>query len=385
MKMGKWMLCGLAVTAMLAGCKGFWDAPTTTGTGGSGAASGNFYVLNQKTPQIAGFAFAKGSTAPAALTGSPYSLAASPLAMALSPNGSFLYVSTIAGIYVYTVGSTGTLTVANGGQIISQDQAYTMAVDGSGVWLVEAVPGMGTVNAIAISATTGLATSQTEQTVALPALTLQQLAVSPANSANPYVFVAMGIGGTAVIPFTTGNANPFGKVSTINTATSAGAANTIAVDPSDRLLYVGETAALTATQTGGLRAFNIGATALTEVTGSPYNSGGTGPSAILPTASYVYVANRAVSGTTTGNISGFAITATGTVYSLTAVNTIASGISTVGLAEDSTNTYLLAVNSGGTPDLSTYTFDATTAGKLDASATAATGTDPAGAIAIVAP
>jgi hypothetical protein len=72
------------------------------------------------------------------------------------------------------------------------------------------------------------------------------------------------------------------------------------------------------------------------------------------------------------------------VYSLTAVNTIGTGTSPVGLAEESTSTYVLAVNSGGSPDLNSYTFDTTTAGKLDASVTAATGTDPVQAVAIAA-
>jgi len=167
---------------------------------------------------------------------------------------------------------------------------------------------------------------------------------------------------------------------------TTGGDTTVAVDLSRPLLYVGETVALTGSNPGGLRVFTIGAntTPLTEVTGSPYASGGIGPSAILPTTNYVYVANKAVSGSNDGNITGFAITLTGTVYSLTSVSSIAAGVSTVGLAEDNTGTYVLAVNSSGTPDLSAFTFDTTTAGKLDAYATAATGSDPVAALSIVA-
>jgi hypothetical protein len=223
----------------------------------------------------------------------------------------------------------------------------------------------------------------TEQTLALPASTIQQLALSPANSTTPFVFIAMGSGGTAIIPFTATNTNPFGGVSRTAVKGTNGGANTIGVDPSNRLLYIGETVATTGTQTGGLRVFTVGTT-LTELSGSPYTTGGTGPSAILPTADYVYVANKAVGGSATGNVTGYAITATGSVYSLTLVNTIAAGDATIGLAEDSTSTFLLALNSGGNPDLSTYTFDTTTAGKLDASITAATGTDPVQAVAIAA-
>ena len=144
---------------------------------------------------------------------------------------------------------------------------------------------------------------------------------------------------------------------------------------------------MSGTQPGGLRVFSIGSNSLTEVSGSPYSTGGTGPSAILPTAdgSFVYVANKAVSGSSTGNISGYPVNLSGGKYSLgTVINTIAAGTSTAGLAEDNTKTYVLAINSGGSPDLNNYTFDATTSGKLDAGATAATGTDPVTATAIVA-
>ena len=54
------------------------------------------------------------------------------------------------------------------------------------------------------------------------------------------------------------------------------------------------------------------------------------------------------------------------------------------LAQDATGNYLLAVDSGGSPDLEAYTFDSTTAGKLDSAFTSTTGTDPVGAIAIAA-
>jgi hypothetical protein len=131
--------------------------------------------------------------------------------------------------------------------------------------------------------------------------------------------------------------------------------------------------------------FTIGANStFTEISGSPYATGGVGPSAILPTTNYIYVANKAVTGSSSGNITGFAITLTGTVYSLTSISTISAGPSTVGLAEDSSGTYILAVNSSGNPDLSAYTFDSTTAGKLDAYATASTGNDPVQAVAIAA-
>jgi 6-phosphogluconolactonase (cycloisomerase 2 family) len=373
----------------LAGCKGFWDNTASTGGTGTNPASGVFYVLNEKTNQVAAMQFLANSSGPTALTGSPYTLAALPYTMAIAPTGNYLYVSTVAGVYVFTVSSTGTLTIANGGAVITQDSAFAMAVDPTGTWLVEVVSGQGTVNAVPISASSGLFDiTRGEKTAALPAITISQLAMSPANSTNPYVFVAMGSGGTAAIPFTTANANPFGTVSSINVANSAGGANAVAVDPSNRLLYVGETAALSGTQTGGLRVFTIAASSVfTEITGSPFSTGGTGPSAILPETDLVYVANKAVSGATAGNITGFSLASSGTTtitYSLTSISTIAAGDSTMSLAMDSTGTYVLAANSAGNPDLSTFVFDATTSGKLDTGPTSATGTDPTQAVWVVA-
>lgn len=389
MKIRKWARLFLAVAPLLSGCKGFWDVPSGSGGGGTGTASGVFYVLNQKTAEIAGYSFAAGSTTLTPVSGSPFSLGTTvPYSIAIAPAGGFLYVGTAAGIFGYSIGSSGALTVLNSGNAISTDFATAMKVDSSGSWLIDAITGVPALNAIPLDSTTGLVLSGgTEQTVALPAgaTAIQQIALTRSSAANSYAFVAMGNAGTAIVPFTQANTDPFGAASTIAPKNATGGDIAIAVDLTRPLLYVGETVAVTGTQTGGVRVFTIGATStLTEVTGSPYATAGIGPSAILPTTNYVYVANKAVSGSADGNITGFAITTTGTVYSLTTVSTIAAGVSTVGLAEDSTGTYLLAVNASGTPDLSAFTFDTTTVGKLDTYTTKSTGTDPVQAIAIVA-
>jgi hypothetical protein len=265
-----------------------------------------------------------------------------------------------------------------------------MAVDSTGTWLIESIGGSGILKAIPVSASTGILdttrNSGNAYPASLPNTFLNGIAVSPASSASPYVFVAMGTGGTEVIPFSAASTgNPFGTLSNIPVLKTNGGATAIAVDPANILLYVGETVAVSGAQTGGLRVFTISATHIAEVKGSPYATAGTGPSAIVALASYVYVANKTVSGSTTGNITGFPIVNTGGVYSLGAIiNTIASGTNTIGLAAENTGSYLLAVNAGGTPDLNTYTFDTTTPGKLVVGATASTGSDPTRPAAIVA-
>jgi hypothetical protein len=387
---------GILAAAAISGCSGFWDPLPGTGTGGgtgTNPASGNFYVLNQTSGQLAGFSFAAGASSPTPVTNSPYALGTVPNSIAIDPTGSFLYVGTVGGILLYTINSDGSLTAS--ANAISADAATAMQVDPSGLWLVESVSGTGVLSAVPLNTSTGAANGA-EVSIALPFTTTQQIAISPSGSTASYAFVAMGGGGTAVIPFNSGNSNPFGNVQRVAVKHNLGAANAVAVDPQYPLLYVGESAAASGTQTGGLRVFTIGTSNVTEITSGttdvtgtayPYSTGGTGPSSILATsAGDVYVSNRAVAGSSTGNITGFKIltSTSGNTYTLAAINTVTTGAQTSGLAADSTGAYLLAVNFGGNPDLSTFTFDATTAGQLDAGPTASTGTDPTGAAAIAA-
>ncbi len=62
----------------------------------------------------------------------------------------------------------------------------------------------------------------------------------------------------------------------------------------------------------------------------------------------------------------------------------ASGSTVQSLTLDKSGKYLAAAALGGSPDLTLYSFDTTTAGKLVQAATAATGTDPAGTLLVVA-
>ncbi len=370
----------------LAGCvKDFWQTtPAACATNCTTVSSGVFYVLNSNAGKtgIAGYSIVGGTLTP--LTGSPYSVPSGPRAMAVSPNNSFLYVSTQSGIYLYAIGAGGVLKAASTTPIFPDFAAYSMQVDGTDSWLVEA-SGAGYLYAIPISPSTGLTTGSAQQ-ISLAGIAPRQLTISPDN-AN--VVVALGAIGTEVIPFAAFSANPLPASigAPIAVKSAGGSAISVAVDPLNQFLFVGETSGVSGTNNGMLRAFlysSLGVTP-TEVTGSPYASGGLTPISILPAASggYVYVANASVSNSSTGSLAGFAVTATGTAYSLTALSSAAStGASPAGLAEDSSGSVVLLVNSGGSPDLDVYTFDTTTAGKLDSALTAATGTDPVGALAI---
>ena len=379
----------LAALLLLAGCKNFWNVTSSGGctTNCPTISSGVFYVLNSNSGQveIAGYSIVNGTLT--ALTGSPYSLASGPYSIAVAPNNSFLYVSTQSGIYLYTIGAGGGLKLASTTPISTDFAASTMQVDATNSWLVEA-SGSGYLYAIPINPSNGTTTGTVQQ-VTLAGITAHQLAISPDNK---NIFVALGGTGTAVIPFNAASADPLPTSvgAPIAVKGAGGAAVSVAVDPINRLLYIGETLGTSgSSNTGGLRAFTYSSLSgtPTEVTGSPYATGGLIPASILPTASsaYVYVANATVSSSSTGNVSGFAVTTSGTNYSLTALSGAAStGTTPAGLAEDSTGAVVLLVNSGGSPDLDAYTFDTTTPGKLDSALSSSTGTDPVGARAIAA-
>jgi hypothetical protein len=395
MKSVKWAALGLVLAALVAGCKGFWDLPpsttSTNPTTPTTLSSGVFYVLDQTTKEVVGYSITSGVVG--AISGGSQTLSAAPFSIAVAPNGNFLYVGTVNGIYLFTISSGGALNTTNGGAAISSDIPAAMVISGS--WLVDAfniASGSVQMNAIAIDPSTGAYTGTSGtppgQTFTVANAVVKQMVLSP-DGAN--FFVALGTGGTIVVPFASGNANPLGATATtIPVATSGGSALSVAVDPSatPRLFYIGETLAVGAS--GGLRAFNyssLGSNPLTEATGSPIASGGLAPNAILPiaTGDYVYVANG-TGATSAGNVAWFPITASGTTYTVAAGKTITTGIQPSGLAEDSTSNFVLAVSTGGTttsgdPDLEAYTMSS---GALTAALTGATGTDPVGALAIAA-
>jgi 6-phosphogluconolactonase (cycloisomerase 2 family) len=378
---------GLAIAALcLTGCDRFWDQTSTTTTTTTSLSSGDIYVLNVATSQMNGFYVNAGTLT--ALSGNPYTLSAKPIAIAVAPNNAFLYVSTLGGIFVYTINtSTGQLTLGNSGQPISSDPASTMQVDSTSSWLVEGVSGASNLFAVHVNSSTGVLASNQEQTVVLPASTIEQVAISPDDTS---VLVAMGSGGTATIVFNPNNSNPFSSVGTIGVKNAGGAALSVAFDPlispatAPRLFYIGETVAISgSSNTGGLRAFNFSTG--NEISGSPYAIGGLAPYSILPfsTGDYVYVVSRQTSSGSTGVIAGFSITSSNSAYTLTALgSSFNAGTNPQAIIEDSSHQFVFAVNFGGNPDLLGYTLDTTKAGYLDQVTSNATGTDPVQAGAI---
>ena len=337
--------------------------------------SGNFYILNSAT--ISGYNINSGALT--VLANSPYALptGVTPYAIAVGPTGSnFLYVSTNAGVFLYDIGSGGELTLDQSGSVIGDELAYAIKVDSTGNWLLDA-SGQGYLFAYPINSKTGIpAATSNPPSAVLAAGTAQQMAIS---ADNKLIAVAEGSAGTETFTFAAGNStSPF---STVYKTSLKGTAVSVAFSPQTSFLYIGESDDFTSSgDSGGLRIIPITSDVLgNEPSASPYQSGGTGPYAILAAANgYVYVANWVGAGS--GNISAFLLNASGPTLTLQS-NPAATGAEPRGMVEDSTGSYVLAVNYLGSPELNAYTFDATTAAQLDSLLTGSTGTNP---IAIVA-
>jgi hypothetical protein len=339
--------------------------------------SGNFYLLNDgttngSTPEIVGKSIKSGALS--SISGSPWALSSvgTPYSAVVAPNGKFLLVSTSNGVYTYLI-KGGTL---DDPVLVAQDEAYAIQIDSTDSWLIEELQGTNSVtfNAVPIDPTTGKYTSGTTRTVSIDVTNADvqpnRMVLSPDNTK---VFAALGTGGTIVVPFSSGTPFPNGvsatKIPVVNS--NYGSALSVAVDPKSRLFYIGETSVITSTSSsgtstsGGLRAFPYASSTSSSpsnISGSPIASGGGGlaPNFILPEASgnYVYVANG--NGQETGNITGFAITGSNSTYTISAGSTVDAAVQPVGLAEDSNDTYILAVSKTQSPYLEAYTFDSTT-------------------------
>lgn len=386
-----WIL--MAAAPFFTGCAGFWQNPNSS-TSSSGCttdcttlSSGAFYILTSgTTPQVQGETFESGTLT--AITGSPWSLTAPPYAFAMAPSGAFLYVSTTSGVTMYPL-SSGALQTASAVAVSGDVDAVAIAVDTTGKWLIEALEtGTGSVTMAAIplnvSNGEGNGTEATAgYTVTGAAVQTGKIAVSPDDA---HVFVALGPGGTLAVPFNPSvspGSNPFGSTApVVPVEHTGGSALSVAVDPDGNLFYIGESLGDPTGATGGLRAFtlsSLGGT-LVQASGSPIASGGLAPNAILPLSSEIYVANG--EGTSsTGNITSFALSSNSGAYTISAGTATAAGIEPFALAEDADGNFVLDINEGGDPDLSSYIFDTTTTGKLDVEVVASTGTAPLSVVA----
>ena len=362
---------------------------TTNNCSSASGTSGVFYILGSSS--LAGYTVKSGALS--LISGSSYTVTL-PSAMAVDPSGSYLWVASSAGITPYKISSTGSLTQGSPIPAFNDPEANALQVDPSGRWLLDAsLSGILYAYPITNSGTQDTSRSIQSDIQLANAGSVEPggMAISPSGSTNPIVAVALGATyGTQVFPFVSGSGAPIGNpypktlvpYGPVGTAT----AKSVAIDPSNGFLYVGETDAFPGSTTGNsgaLRVFKINSGSVNEISYAasvPYASGGSTPRAILAASNgYVYVANW--QGTSAGIVTAFLLSASTPSLTLQS-STVATGDAPDGIAEDSTGDFVMVVNSQGNPDFNAFTFDATTTGQLDTSATGSTGTGPFAIVAV---
>ena len=382
---------GIWALGLTTGCAGFFVYPGSTGSGGSGSGgttSGDYvYVANATNDSVAGFAVGTGTLT--AISGSPYALGYSPTAVAVNPADSILFVASNGGIYTYSIGSSGVLTLLSSGVTSGLNDVVSMAVSPDGQWLF-ALDGIATANVVTVyefqissngaltPQTSGGATYTGSWTITAPASPVTAPVPSALTAATVtsgvYVFVALGTGGELAIPFNTGSGVQLTPTQYVIPAGNSIYTSDNALAVNNSILYV---ARGNSTSVGTIVAYNVTNGSLSLVGQA---ATGVQPASIVlnQAGTDVYVANR-----TDNTISGFSI---GSGGAPTALATYSSGLGSypVGLAVDNSGDYLFAVANGGSPELTMYSCDTTTAGKLDFSTSSITGSGSSGGVGLAA-
>lgn len=367
----------LAGLLLLSGCGKFFPPLTSggggSGSGGTGSAGDYLYAGNLGTNPLSIAGFVLANSALSTISGSNWSVSLEPTALAVTPNGGYLYMGSAAGgIYVFTISSTGSLTLGNsGGPVATGVEPVALRVDPTGKYLLGADAFAAEAYVFQIGSG-GMLTSISSSVVTLnTSVPATDLEIAPGGS---YVFLSCGTGGIYTLSFNSSNGALAQVNSVLNPKQSGDADYGLAIAPSGKFLFAAETGI------SSVRVFSISSSGvLAEVSGSPYKTG-TGPYAVLvdSTGSYVYVTNR-----TDGTISGFLLSGTGALTAI-AGSPFSTGTLPSAMVEDKTDSYIAVLNAGGSPDLQVFKFDATTAGALDSFATAKTGTDPTDATSLAA-
>jgi 6-phosphogluconolactonase len=363
---GRWLAGSVGVSALLlAGCGDFF---TKSSTGGGGTTVASYTYVGTQTGVLSSYSVSS-TGALGTLSGSPYQLATAAIsALAITPSNTFLYAA-VAGVGVYGLGlngATGVPTLINTSALVQDVSPSALTVDPSGKFLLVAglANGVAAVGEYAINSDGTVAeVTGSPVSITFPAgtdttnLSVQNIAVAPNSSS---VFVTLGQLGVAPLPFNT-SGGLSANTQIITPKATSGIANQdlgLAVNAGSTALFVGETNV-------GVRVFTIGSSTFTEISGSPFAAGGQPRSITLDgTGDYLYVANAS-----DNTIGGYSVLSSGTLTALAGSPFSSVGTQPFALALDQSKTFLFSANLGGSPDVQLFSFDATTAGKLDPGAT----------------
>jgi 6-phosphogluconolactonase len=371
---GRWLTGSMGISALLlAGCGDFF---TKSSSGGGGTTVGSYTYVGTQAGVLVGYSVSSTGTL-ATLSGSPNQFATAPVvALAVTPSNTVLYAG-VAGIGVYGLGinsSTGVTTLINTNALVQDVAPSALTVDPSGKFLLVAglANGVAAVGEYAINSD-GTLSEVTGSPVSITFvagtdtsnLSVQNIAVAPNSS---YVFVTLGQLGVVPMPFNT-SGSLSANTQIIGPKATSGIANQdlgLAVNSTSSALFVGETNV-------GVRVFTIGTSSFTEISGSPFAAGGQPRSITFDsTGGYLYAAN-----TTDNSISGYSVLASGALTALSGSPFSSVGTQPFALALDQSKKFLFAADLGGNPDVQLFSFDSTTAGKLDPGATATNAAQPA--------
>jgi 6-phosphogluconolactonase (cycloisomerase 2 family) len=343
------------------GCAGFFVYPGSLNGSGSSSNGDYVYVANATAQTVAGFSVSSGTLT--ALTGSPFSLGFVPASMVVNPSNSIVFIGSSSAIYAYAINSsTGALSILNNGSAVYSVTANAMDISPDGQWLVAlSATGSGVIlNEFSINSTTGALSFEQQVSYTSAGATPNAVKYSPNGTNGQYLFVAMGLQGYLVYPFTTSTGLIATPPLTPQSLITNSSFNALAVSPSGNYVYM----ALSG-PTPQLLAYSIGSGGALTGVGSSVATGTDPFSVAMNNAgTYVYVANQVG-----GTISGYSVASNGALTALSSSPYASQlGSSPWALAVDNSKDYLLAASYGGNPDLTMYSFDTTTPGQLDFSA-----------------
>ena len=369
------------VIGLFAGCAGFFPPLTTSTT--TTATSGDYiYIVNTTTNTLSEFSLA--SSALTAISGSPLSLSGvlaslSAQSIAVTRANTFVYVGGQGGIACFSIGTGGALTAVTTSNLTSLGDFVSLDTSPDGQWLVGLDGVNHSINIYGINASTGVLTLNGTAT-AYPLVMAGNPSVAEAVKFAPtgaYLGVALGTSGDVVYPFTTatGVLGATGQEIQFSSTGTNASDNALVFDSTGTYLYVARL--ISGTGNSRVASYSISSAGIPAAVGSAVT--GDAPYSILidSTGTYLYTANRG-----SANIYGYSI-ASG-VFTALSGSPYASGLSATGLVEDNTDKYLVGVASNGSYDYTLYSFDALSAGKLDAVSVGASGSDPAGSGAVAA-
>ena len=360
----------------MTGCAGFFVDPTTTTSSSTASNTGDYvYVVNQTTDTLS--AFTVGSSGMTAISGSPYGLLGGllPSSVEVSRANTFVYVGGAGAIECFSLSTSGALTLVNSGAATAAAKFVSLATSPDGQWLIGLDSISQSLYVFGINTSTGALTlnAQVPYSPASGVGTVVPTAVRVAPN-GAFIVASLGTGGDVVFTFNTSTGAP--AFSGALGLPSGDSDNSVAIDANSTYVYLARGG--TNTGTSGVASFSVGGGGALTAVQTLETSGNTPFSVLLDsTGAYAYTANRS-----DGTVSGFAVQ-TGTLTPLSG-SPYAAGTLATALARDNSGKYLIAASFGGSSDLTMYSFDTSTGGKLDKVATAASGTDPAGTIALAA-